>query len=144
MKSPSKTLVIGLIAAGLAVGYVTGRLTGRHRAAEKVAQTYIDIPEPLKEQVRSMSKEEIDRMMKVVREYSQNAVLELSLKDLFETMTIMRIEAIAKEKGESEVAEYTAKAKERFVTGYRDGSSRYGDWQKLADSLVKKIEEEKK
>jgi hypothetical protein len=143
MKRTSKFFVIALIAAGFAVGYATGRFTGRHSAAEKVAQTYIDIPEPLKDQIRSMSKEDIDRMMKTIREYSQNAVLELSLKDLFESMTIMRIEAIAKESGEAGVAEFTDRAKERFVTGYRDGSSRYGDWQKVADTLVKKIEAEK-
>ncbi len=83
-------------------------------------------------------------LMEQMRGFSKNAVTELSLKGLFETMTIMRIESLLKERGVEAIEEYATNAKKRFLSGYRDGSSNYGDWKPVADSVAKKLSENEK
>jgi hypothetical protein len=138
-----KTKHIIILSLAIVGAVFLGRAWGRYETNLRAVAAYESIPENLKEEFRGMTKEDFEHIRTASKGYSKNAVIELSLKDLFEAMTIYRIEAFQKENGNEGVDRYITEVKKRFLAGYHDGSSNYGEWKKLADKIALKFSEEK-
>ena len=94
--------------------------------------------------LKTMSRKEVDDLLKTMNEFRRNAVHEVSLMSISEIMTLGKVESLYRRDGFSAVEEYSESAKNKFIERYRDDTSAFGDWRSAGESLIEQIAKEEK
>jgi nitrogen regulatory protein PII-like uncharacterized protein len=136
-----KILLLTIVAAAIMVAFLSGLATGRYGEASHL---YENVSPDLLDALKKMNREEVNELMQTMSDFSKNAVKEVALMNLTEVMTLRKVEALYERDGFSQVKEYSMTTTKNFMERYHNGSSRFGDWQSVADALAAKIAEEQK
>jgi len=111
-----------------------GRAWGRYETNLQAVAASESIPKNLKEEFREMTMEDFEHTTTAIKTIPERLIR--SDDDISDR-------SIPKGDGNEDVDRYITETKERFLAGYHDGSSNYGEWKSLADKIALRFLEEK-